>query len=151
MGLQRGGKMNTVKKILKHRGGQVWAVTKDASVCDVLNLMVEKDIGAVLIMEGDQLLGIVSERDIARKITYKKLPPESTPVEQIMTSNVYTIDAEQTIETARALMTAHRVRHLPVVIGEQVIGVISSRDVVSEIIITQRQTIEFYKDIALDD
>ena len=143
--------MNTVQKILKRRGGQVWAVNKSASVCDALNLMVENDIGAVLVMENEKLLGIVSERDIARKITYKKLFPESTSVEKIMTTNVYTIDAKDTVETARALMTSHRVRHLPVVDNEKIIGVISSRDVVSEIIITQRQTIEFYKDIALDE
>ena len=143
--------MNTVKKILKRRGGQVWAVNKSASICDALNLMVEKDIGAVLVMEDENLLGILSERDIARKITYKKLLPESTLVEEIMTTNVYTIDAGDTVETARALMTSHRVRHLPVLEKEKIIGVISSRDVVSEIIITQRQTIEFYKDIALDE
>ena len=143
--------MNTVKKILKRRGGQVWSVKKTDTVCDALTLMVEKDIGAVLVMEEEQLLGIVSERDVARKITFRKLTPELTTVEEIMTSTVYTIDAGQTVETARALMTAHRVRHLPVVDKDKVIGVISSRDVVSEIIITQRQTIEFYKDIAMDE
>jgi CBS domain-containing protein len=143
--------MNTVKKILKRRGGQVWSVKETDTVCDALNLMVEKDIGAVLVMEDERLLGIVSERDVARKITYKKIPPETTPVKEIMTDNVYTIEADQTVETARALLTAHRIRHLPVVDKGKVIGVISSRDVVSEIIITQRQTIEFYKDIALDE
>ncbi|MBI9049898.1 MAG: CBS domain-containing protein [Anaerolineaceae bacterium] len=143
--------MNTVKNILKRRGGQVWAVKPTDWVSDALNVMVEKDIGAVLVMDNDILSGIVSERDIARKITYEKRSADSTSVGDIMTDTVYTVDADQTVETARALMTAHRVRHLPVVEGEKVVGVISSRDVVSDIIITQRQTIEFYKDIALDE
>jgi CBS domain-containing protein len=102
-------------------------------------------------MEGEKICGIISERDIARKITFLQLPVDKTFARDIMTSNVHTIEADQTIETARALMTAHRVRHLPVMQGDQVIGVISTRDVVSEIIVIQRQTIDFYKDIALDE
>jgi signal-transduction protein with cAMP-binding, CBS, and nucleotidyltransferase domain len=143
--------MNTVKKILKRRGGLVWSVNQTNSACDALHLMVEKDVGAVLVMEGETILGIVSERDIARKIVYRNLSAKSTPVSEIMTAPVYTVDADQTIETARALMTAHRVRHLPVLEKDKVIGVISTLDVVSEIIVIQRQTIEFYKDIAMDD
>jgi CBS domain-containing protein len=143
--------MNTVAKILKRRGGLVWSVKPTDSILVVLTMMIEKDIGAVLVMEGEKICGIISERDIARKITFLQLPVDKTFAQDIMTSNVHTIEADQTIETARALMTAHRVRHLPVMQGDQVIGVISTRDVVSEIIVIQRQTIDFYKDIALDE
>jgi CBS domain-containing protein len=143
--------MNTVAKILKRRGGLVWSVKPTDSILVVLTMMIEKDIGAVLVMEGEKICGIISERDIARKITFLQLPVDKTFARDIMTSNVHTIEADQTIETARALMTAHRVRHLPVMQGDQVIGVISTRDVVSEIIVIQRQTIDFYKDIALDE
>lgn len=143
--------MNTVEKILKRRGAFVWSITPTDSVLVALHMMIEKDIGAVLVMEEDKICGIISERDIARKITYLNLAAEQIPVKDIMTTTVYTIDADQTIETARALMTAHRVRHLPVMKNGKVIAVLSTRDVVSEIIVIQRQTIDFYKDIALDE
>ena len=143
--------MHTVNTILKRRGGPVWSVKPTDSVLVALTMMIEKDIGAVLVMEGETISGIISERDIARKVTFHQMSVDKTPVQEIMTSTVYTIDADQTIETARALMTAHRIRHLPVMEGDKVIGVISNRDVVSEIIVIQRQTIDFYKDIALDD
>lgn len=143
--------MNTVKKIIKRRGGQVWFVDEASTALDALRMMVEKDVGAVLVMKDEKISGIVSERDIARKITFEKRDIENTSVIDIMTPDVFTIDAEQTIETARALMTAHRIRHLPVVEHEKVIGVLSTRDVVSEIIVIQRQTIDFYKDITFDE
>jgi CBS domain-containing protein len=143
--------MNTVEKILKRRGAFVWSIKPTDSVMVALRMMIEKDIGAVLVMEDDNICGIISERDIARKITYLNLAAEKIPVKEIMTATVYTIDEDQTIETARALMTAHRVRHLPVMRDGKVIAVLSTRDVVSEIIVIQRQTIDFYKDIALDE
>jgi|WetSurMetagenome_2_1015567.scaffolds.fasta_scaffold576456_2 CBS domain-containing protein len=143
--------MNTVKKIIKRRGGQVWSIKPDDTAMDALRMMVEKDIGAVLVMEDEKICGIISERDIARKITYEQRIAEGTPANEIMSSAVITIDADQTVETARAMMTSHRIRHLPVIEKGNVIGVLSTRDVVSEFIVIQRQTIDFYKDIALDE
>ena len=142
--------MNSVKKIIKRRGGQVWCIDEFATAMDALRMMVEKDIGAVLVMKDEKICGIVSERDIARKVSYPMRDIQKTSVKDIMTPEVYTIEADQTIETARALMTAHRIRHLPVLEKSKVIGILSTRDVVSEIIVIQRQTIDFYKDIALD-
>jgi CBS domain-containing protein len=143
--------MNTVGKVLKPRGKIVWSVTPSDSVMTVLRMMIEKDVGAILVMEGEEIGGIISERDIARKITYLQKSPIEIQAKEIMSTPVFTIEADQTIETARALMTAHRIRHLPVLQDEKVVGVLSNRDVVSEIIYIQRQTIDFYKDIALDD
>lgn len=135
--------MRTVHNLLQVKGNQVWSVTPSETVFEALERMSELDIGALLVMEGGELVGILSERDYARKIALAGKASKETSVEEIMTSRVYCVELDQTVEEAMALMTNRRVRHLPVV-GDQktVIGVISIGDVVKDIIAEKEFHIE---------
>jgi CBS domain-containing protein len=117
-------------------------ISPDASVFEALRRMADKDVGALLVMEGERLMGIISERDYARKIILKGRASRDTLVSEIMTTEVYTIHPDQTVEESMAVMTNHRVRHLPVVENGQVIGMISIGDAVRDIIYRQRETIK---------
>lgn len=134
--------MKTVKEILKAKGYDIWSVAPDASVYDALKLMADKNIGAVLVIDAGKLVGILSERDYARRVIYKGKLPEDTPVYEIMTEKVLWVRPDQTVEECMALMTDKRVRHLPVFEGDQLIGVISIGDVVKAIISEQEFMIE---------
>ncbi len=123
-----------VKDILRHKGTHVWAVAPNDTVFKALEVMAEHDIGAVLVMEGDELRGILSERDYARKVILLGRASRHTPVKEIMTREVETVSPEATIEECMAMMTEKRFRHLPVVEGGKVVGVISIGDVVKAII-----------------
>ena len=132
----------TAKDILRNKGSQVWSVSPGATVYDALSLMAEKNIGAVLVMEGDRLVGILSERDYARKVDLLGKRAADTPVRTIMTGRVVCVRPEETIEECMALMTDKRVRHLPVVENDRVIGLVSIGDVVKAIISEQEFIIE---------
>ncbi len=134
--------MKTVKDLLKGKGYDIWAVAPDDSVYDALKLMADKNVGAVLVMDADHLVGILSERDYARRVLFKGKLPEETPVREIMTEKVLWVRPDQTVEECMALMTNKRVRHLPVFEGDQLIGVISIGDVVKAIISEQEFMIE---------
>ena len=134
--------MNTVKEILRTKGPGVWSITPDATVYDALKLMADKNVGAVLVMDANHLVGIMSERDYARKIILCGKSSKDTLVREIMTERVIYACPEQTAEECMALMTDKRVRHLPVLEDLQVIGVISVGDVVKSIISEQGFTIE---------
>ncbi len=134
--------MTTVRQLLQIKGHDVWCTTPDATVLDALRLMSDKGVGALLVMDGDRLVGIISERDYARKVVLLGKTSKDTLVKEIMSSNVYTVHPDQTIEECMELMTNKRIRHLPVVANDQVIGVISIGDVVRDIIYTQRETIK---------
>ncbi len=123
-----------VKDILLAKGTQVWAVAPDDTVFRALEVMAEHDIGAVLVMEGETLRGILSERDYARKVILLGRASRHTPVKTIMTSPVETVSPDDTIDQCMATMTAKRIRHLPVVEGGKVVGVVSIGDVVKAII-----------------
>jgi len=129
--------MKTVKDLLKGKGYDIWAVAPDDSVYDALKLMAEKNVGAVLVMDAGTLVGILSERDYARKVDFKGRCPEDTSAQEIMTEKVLWVRPDQTIEECMALMTNKRVRHLPVFEDDQLIGVISIGDVVKAIISEQ--------------
>jgi CBS domain-containing protein len=131
----------TVLGILKEKGYQVWAVPPTATVREALELMAEKRIGAVLVMDGDALVGIFSERDYARRGVLMNRGPQ-TPVADLMTSPVYCVTPQQTIEECMGLMTQKYIRHLPVADGETVLGVISIGDVVKEVIADQQDLIK---------
>jgi CBS domain-containing protein len=135
--------MITIREILAAKSATVHAIAPDASVFQALKLMAEKDIGAVPVMEGEELVGILSERDYARKIILLGKSSTETPVRQIMTSHVICISPKQTIEGCMALMTEMRIRHLPVC-GEdgKVIGMITIGDLVKAQIDDQKFTIE---------
>jgi CBS domain-containing protein len=122
--------MITVEQILRHKGRAFWSVSPNAMVIDALKLMAEKDVGALLVLDGGTLVGIISERDYARKVILKGKSSLQTPVREIMTQAVVFVRPGQTVEECMALMTEKRVRHLPVFAEGQVVGVVSIGDVV---------------------
>ena len=134
--------MRTVKGMLRSKGHDVWSVPSDAMVYDALELMADKNIGAVLVIDAGNLVGILSERDYARKVDLYGRSCTDTPVSEIMTERVVYVEPEQTTEECMALMTDKRVRHLPVLEDSRVIGVISIGDVVKAIISEQEFIIE---------
>ncbi len=136
----------TIRHILEVKGPDIWSIGPQASVFDALRMMSDKDVGALLVMEGDQMVGILSERDYARKVVLLGKTSRDTRVEEIMSSKVYTIHPEQTVEEAMEIMNAHRIRHLPVADGDQIMGVISVGDVVKAIIFKQRSAISSLED-----
>ena len=133
--------MLTIRQLLQLKGDDIWSITPHATVYDALRMMADKDIGALLVMENDRLVGIISERDYARKITLFGKTSRETLVSEIMTSTVFTIHPDQTIEEVMEMMTNKRIRHVPVVVDDRVLGVISIGDVVKNIIFKQRQVI----------
>lgn len=137
--------MNTVRHILQVKGDDLWTITPDTTVYDALRLMADKDVGALLVMDSGRLVGILSERDYARKVILFNKASRETLVREIMTTQLFTIHPDQTVQESMELMTARRVRHLPVVDGEQVLGVISIGDAVKDIIYQQRRTIRDYE------
>jgi signal-transduction protein with cAMP-binding, CBS, and nucleotidyltransferase domain len=134
--------MKTIRHILEQKGKFIWSIRPEEFVYDALTLMAKKDVGALLVMENDQLVGIISERDYARKIILLGRTSRETKVSEIMSSPVFTIHPDSTIEEAMEMMTRHRVRHLPVSEDNlRVIGVISIGDVLNSLIYFQRQII----------
>ncbi|TLN24878.1 CBS domain-containing protein [bacterium] len=131
----------TVQSILREKGNQVWSVPPTASIREALELMSEKRIGAVLVMDGGALAGIFSERDYARRGVLMNHGPE-TPVGELMTYPVFCVTPLQTIEECMGLMTQKHIRHLPVAEGETILGVISIGDVVKEVIADQQYLIK---------
>lgn len=133
---------DSVRAVLNQKGDQVWSVSPDATVYDAVAMMAEKNIGAVLVMEGDRLLGILSERDYSRKIVLKGKMSKETLVREIMASPVVTVTPANTIEDCMRLMTDKRVRHLPVIENDKVVGVVSIGNLVNWIITSQSATID---------
>jgi len=129
--------MVTVRQVLNRKGSAIWSTHPEASVYEALQLMAQKDVGALVVMLEGRLVGIFSERDYARKVILHGKTSRETQVSEIMTPNVYTVHPEQSMEACMALMTDKHIRHLPVVEGEQVIGVISIGDVIKTIISEQ--------------
>ena len=133
--------MKSVKQMLSAKGAQIYSVRPDSKVIDALRLMAEKNVGALVVLESTRLIGIFSERDYARKaILHGKSSGEIT-VREIMTSDVVTIEPERTVEECMALVTSHRIRHLPVVENDRLLGVISIGDLVKAVIAEQELTI----------
>ena len=129
--------MKTVKQLLQAKGRDIWSISPDASVYEALLLLADKDVGALLVLEDENLKGILSERDYARKVILKGKSSRDTPVREIMTAKVFYVRPDQTIEDCMALMTDKHIRHLPVLEDNQVVGVISIGDVVKAIISEQ--------------
>jgi CBS domain-containing protein len=136
------GVMKTVNEILQAKSHKLLSIPPHASVLDALRLMAEEEVGALLVLDGDKLAGIFSERDYARKVVLFGKASKDTSVREIMTHKVVCVRPEQSIEDCMALMTDKRIRHLPVLEDQKVIGVISIGDVVKEVISEQRFVIE---------
>jgi len=134
--------MKTINHLLQGKGNEVWSVSPEASVLDAMRLMAEKEIGALLVMEDAELVGVISERDYARQVILKGRASSDTPVRQIMTSRVVYVSPAQTVEECLALMTDKRVRHLPVMESDAVVGVLSIGDLVKAVIAEQQFTIQ---------
>ncbi len=133
--------MRTVKQILDEKGRQVFSLGPADSVFDAIKLMAEKGVGALLVLEERKLVGIVSERDYARKVILQGKRSQDTAIREIMTSKVVCVLPERTVEECMALMTDRRIRHLPVLEGGDVIGIISIGDVVRAVISEKEFTI----------
>ena len=131
----------TVRTMLKDKTA-VYAVTPSDTIFDALGLMAQHNIGAVLVLDGDQIRGILSERDYARKIVLAGKTSRTTPVHEIMTTDVICVDGAWTADQCMALMTERRVRHLPVVEADRLVGVISIGDVVRAVVAEQQFTID---------
>lgn len=136
--------MSTVAQLLarKAKGPQVLSIDPDSPVLDAIRLMAEHGIGALLVMQGSKLAGIISERDYARKVILMGRSSSDTPVSQIMTASVTTVRPNQSAQECMSLMTNGHFRHLPVVEGERVIGMLSIGDLVRAVLEEQQQTIE---------
>lgn len=134
--------MKRVGDILEVKGNDVWSIEPGASVYDAMKLMADKEVGALMVIEGTMLAGIISERDYARKVILEGRSSRTTQVREIMTSRVVYAQPEQNIEECMVLMTERRVRHLPVIDGGRLIGVISMGDLVKSIITEQKFIIE---------
>ena len=134
--------MKSLKQVLDSKGGQVYTIRPDAKVFEALQLMAQKDVGALLVMDGTRLAGIVSERDYARKVILQGRSSLDIAVRDIMTSELVKVDPSRTVEECMALMTQRRIRHLPVCEGEKLVGVVSIGDLVKEVIAEQEQTIK---------
>ena len=134
--------MKIAKQLLQNKGSEVWSVGPDTKVIEALQLMADKNIGALMVTEGEKLAGIISERDYARKVILHDKSSTDVPVKEIMTSKVYFVAPDTSIQECMAVMTEQRVRHLPVLDDEKLVGVISIGDVVKTIISEQEFMIE---------
>lgn len=133
--------MKTVRQLLQSKGSQVYSITPDAKVYEALRLMADKEIGALVVVDGGCVAGMITERDYARKVILHGKSSHDIPVRDIMTAKVHTVDPKQTVQECMALMTERRFRHLPVVEGERLCGLVSIGDLVKEVIAEQQQTI----------
>ena len=132
----------TISAILERKGAAVWSIPPETRVFDAIQIMAEKNVGALLVMSGDKLVGVMSERDYTRKIALKGKSSRDTAVREIVSTPVISATPAHTIEHCMRLMTTNRVRHLPVLQGDKVIGVVSIGDLVNWIISSQSDTIQ---------
>jgi len=131
----------TVASILKKKGDAIWSVEPTATVYEAIAMMAEKSVGALLVVSDGKLVGIISERDYARKVVLQRRSSSDTLVHEIMTGSVITVTPDHSVENCMKMITEHRVRHLPVLGGDKLLGVISIGDLVNAIITEQAETI----------
>ncbi len=134
--------MNTLGSLLKAKGNEVWSIDPDATAYEAIQLLAEKNVGSLMVVDGDQVLGILSERDYVRKIDIKGRSGKKTPVRDIMTKEIIHVQPSNTIDECMALMTEKHIRHLPVYAEGKLAGVVSIGDLVKAIISEQQRTIE---------
>jgi CBS domain-containing protein len=132
----------SVGAILAHKGSAVWSIAPNSMVFDAIQLMADKNVGALPVVDNGQLVGMISERDYTRKVILKGRSSKDTPVREIMTPELVTVNATDTVSECMRLMTDGRIRHLPVMEGKKMIGLVSIGDLVRGIISAQTATIE---------
>lgn len=137
---------DTIGTILRYKGHHVWSVSPDDSVFEAIRLMAEKGVGALLVIADETLIGIISERDYARKVVLQGRSSKDTRVGDIMTSPVISVGPNDTVDDCLRIVTSKRIRHLPVVQSEQVVGVVSIGDLVRRVISTQGETIQYLQE-----
>lgn len=133
--------MKTVSELLKARDGTLWHVRPDDSVFAALEVLAQHDVGALVVMDGGRLAGVVSERDYTRKVALQGRNSRTTTVAEIMTRQVYTVHPQTQTSVCMALLSEKKIRHLPVLDGHTVLGMISIRDIMDDIIADREQTI----------
>ncbi len=133
--------VGTIREILAHKGGTTWTVSPDATVFEAIEMMAQKNVGALLVTREDKLAGIISERDYTRKVALKGRSSKDTRVREILSGRVVSVTPDHTVDQCLRLMTENRVRHLPVLEGQQILGVISIGDLVNWVISAQNATI----------
>jgi len=131
----------SISEILNHKGSTVWTIAPEATVFDAIQMMADKNIGALLVTDHDKLVGIISERDYTRKVALKGKSSKQTAVKEIISDQVIYVRPHQTVEDCMRLMTTHRIRHLPVLDDSRILGVVSIGDLVNWIISAQTSTI----------
>lgn len=134
--------MKLVRELLADKGSEVWRIGPEASVYQALEQIADKDIGALLVMDDDRVAGLITERDYARKVVLAGRSSRDTPVRDVMSAQVLTVRPDQTVEDCMALMTGRRVRHLPVMDGERLCGLVSIGDLVKALIAEQQHIID---------
>ena len=134
--------MTTVRQLLDEKGRKIWSIHPDATVFDAVAKMAEKDIGSLVVMDGEKLVGIITERHYARNVVLKGKTSPATPVREIMERRVIVARPEQSVEQCMVLMSEKHVRHLPVLEGEKPIGIVSIGDLVKSVIGDQRFVID---------
>ena len=134
--------MKTVRELLEGKGGSIHTIAPGARVYEALELMAAKEIGALLVIEEGRLAGILSERDYARKVILHGKSSQEIAVRDIMTARLVTVRPSQSVDECMTLVTDHRIRHLPVMEGERLVGVVSIGDLVKAVIEDQRETIK---------
>lgn len=133
--------MKPVSELLKNRGPSVWRIAPDATVFDALHLLARHNVGALMVMAEDKLLGIFSERDYTRKIALEGRDSRHTPVREVMTANVLVVKPSTDMRECMSLMSQRKIRHLPVMDGDEVVGMLSIRDLMDDIIADDELTI----------
>lgn len=134
--------MALITQVLRRKGSTIYRIAPAQPVLEAIRLMAQYGVGALLVMQGEQLVGVVSERDYARKVLLKGRSSSDTPVEQIMSAPAIVVQPGQSVRECMQIMTDRRVRHLPVVEGTRVVGVVSIGDLVRAVVEEQQQTIE---------
>ena len=132
---------DTIGMVLKEKGQNIWSLDPEALVYDAIEMMANKHVGALLVTSDGKLVGIISERDYARKVILQERSSKQTQVKEIMTSSLIVVRPDQTVEDCMRLMTENRIRHLPVVENEEVLGVVSIGDLVKWVVSAQAETI----------
>lgn len=137
---------DTVGSILRYKGHDVWSVDPEESVFQAISLMADKGIGSLVVIADGRLVGIISERDYARKVILQGKSSKETRVKDIITSPVVSVSPDHTVDDCMRIVTNKRIRHLPVVQGENVLGVVSIGDLVRKVVSTQEETIQYLQE-----